>query len=331
VPKVSVLMPVYNTNPQYLRIAIESVLNQTYSDFELLICDDESKPYIKEIIDTYDDKRIKYLRNKKNLGAAGTRNKMIDNANGKYLALLDSDDFAYKNRLEKQVVFLDKNKNVGVCASFSTINNDTLLHNREFNSDEIEKHLMFSGNIICNSSVMLRKSVLDKNNIRYRTEYIPAEDYALYLDLINLTKFAMLPEVLCDYRSYPENISHTKEKFQKERAATAQLACIERYFNTKIPNKDVLINFFVLDIPKKSSDLINSVNYVCDLLKDDSKYRDEFYNLCKNCYRVMCYKNRSIGVQFKLLFSPLRKYFRQKFSWQFFCFITRGILGVFKR
>ena len=104
-PKVSVLTPIYNTKPEFLRECINSVLDQTFGDFEFLLCDDCSESYIRDIVESYNDPRIVYIRNQKNLGAAGSRNRLIDMANGDYLALLDSDDTMVETRLAKQVEF----------------------------------------------------------------------------------------------------------------------------------------------------------------------------------------------------------------------------------
>ena len=88
-PKVSVLMPVYKTNEKYLREAIESILNQTYKDFEFLILDDCPNDTRESIVKSYNDERIKYFKNEKNLGISGARNKLIDLSSGEYLAIIN--------------------------------------------------------------------------------------------------------------------------------------------------------------------------------------------------------------------------------------------------
>ena len=105
--KVSVLMPVYKTNEKFLREAIESILGQTFSDFEFLILDDCPEDDRESIVKSYDDKRIKYIKNEKNLGITPSRNKLIDMAEGEYLAVFDHDDISLPERFQKQVEFLD--------------------------------------------------------------------------------------------------------------------------------------------------------------------------------------------------------------------------------
>lgn len=116
--KVSVLMPVYKTKEEYLREAISSILNQTFTDFEFLILDDCPDDDREKIVKSYQDKRITYFKNEKNLGISASRNKLIDMAQGEYLAIFDHDDISMPTRLEKQVVYLDEHPEIGVVSSF---------------------------------------------------------------------------------------------------------------------------------------------------------------------------------------------------------------------
>ena len=104
--RVSVLMPVYRTNEEYLREAISSILAQTYSDFEFLILDDCPEDDRELIVKSYKDRRIKYLRNETNMGISESRNKLVDMARGEYLAVMDHDDVSLPERLEKQMLIL---------------------------------------------------------------------------------------------------------------------------------------------------------------------------------------------------------------------------------
>ena len=114
-PKVSVLMPVYNTKEAYLRTAIESILKQTFTDFEFLIMNDNSTDKnVEKVILSYKDPRISYSKNNKNLGISGARNKLVDMAHGEYLAIMDHDDESLPERFQKQVDFLDAHPDVGV-------------------------------------------------------------------------------------------------------------------------------------------------------------------------------------------------------------------------
>ena len=118
-PKISVMMIVYNAE-KFIREAIESILNQTFSDFEFIILDDHSTDNSYEIINEYAkrDNRILVLHNEKNLGIAESRTKCIKFAKGKYIAIADADDISIPTRLEKQLKYLEEHKEYGVVGSF---------------------------------------------------------------------------------------------------------------------------------------------------------------------------------------------------------------------
>ena len=205
-PKVSALMPVYNTNLAYLKETIESVLNQTFTDFEFLILNDSPQNLeLENFILEYakQDKRIKYFKNPRNLGISPSRNKLIDLAQGEFLAVIDHDDISVKERFEKEVAFLEANKEVGVVSG----NVYKLKNSKEWSPFktmlDIKICLMVQMCLIHPAS-MIRKSVL--GNIRYNELYSPCEDYKLWCDLIGKTEFANLDEVMIQYRNY-ENTS----------------------------------------------------------------------------------------------------------------------------
>ena len=111
--KVSVLMPVFNSE-KFIYQAIQSILDQTFQDFELIITDDGSTDNSLSIIETFNDKRIKLIKNTSNLGLTASRNDAINISNGEYIAFLDSDDISRQDRLEKQIAFLENNKEFGM-------------------------------------------------------------------------------------------------------------------------------------------------------------------------------------------------------------------------
>lgn len=220
-------MPVYNTKEQFLREAIQSILSQTYTDFEFLILNDSPENVeIKHIVESYKDKRIKYIENECHLGIAKSRNKLIDLAKGEYLAVFDHDDISLPTRLEKQIQYLDSNLDVALCGTkVKYIVSDK--ESTEPTSDRKIKIGLMGGNMLAHSSVMIRKSVLDEHNIRYEDRFSPAEDYALFCRLIPYTKFHNLnDEVLLYYRDHKENTSHLQK--EKMRQATASIWALVR-------------------------------------------------------------------------------------------------------
>lgn len=210
-PKVSVLMPVYKTPEAYLRTAIESILSQTFTDFEFLILDDCPTDTREQVVKSYADKRIKYAKNPQNMGISASRNKLIDMAKGEYLAVFDHDDISLPERLEKEAAYLDAHPKCGVvsCAKQNIIGSKVVVYPE--NNAEITRQLFVSCCVI-HSASMVRKSVLEANNIRYEEEYSPAEDYAMYCRLVGKTEFHNLPEVLFHYRNFAGNTTHLQKQ-----------------------------------------------------------------------------------------------------------------------
>ena len=211
-PRVSVLMPVYNTKPDQLREAMDSILSQTFTDFEFLILNDCSpNADVEEVVKSYTDPRIVYARNERNLGISGARNRLLDMAQGEYLAVMDHDDISLPERFAKQVAFLDAHPEVGIVGTLTRSMSSGKVKMRPTTDVEIKKMLMAHCNL-SHPSCMLRSSVLKKHNIRYEQMFSPAEDYSLFARLIPVTEFAILPEALFVYRDWVGNTSHTQAK-----------------------------------------------------------------------------------------------------------------------
>lgn len=206
-PRVSVLTPIYNTNPAHLRECIDSILNQTFKDFEFIIVNDspENKE-LDKIVSSYKDPRIKYFKNKKNIGISATRNRLLKLAKGEYLAIFDHDDISVPERLALEVEYLDNNPYVGVVSGwvqcFGTKND--VLKNPEKDID-IKVHLL-KNCYVAHTAAMIRKSVLTKNNIEYEEYYTPAEDYRLWARLMDVTHFYNFQKPLVYYRTH-ENMT----------------------------------------------------------------------------------------------------------------------------
>jgi len=213
-PLVSVLVPVFRPQESHLRQAIESVLGQTYANFELLLLDDCPDSPSEAIVRSYTDPRIRYAANERNLGISESRNRLIAMAKGEYLALLDHDDICLPTRLEKQVAYMQQHPETGVVSSqLHYIPKQTVSSYPEEDL-EIKMALMF-GCALPHTAAMIRRSVLDKASVHYEKEYSPAEDYRLWARLFPLTVFHNMQEALVEYRLYGGNTtSHTLGKMQ---------------------------------------------------------------------------------------------------------------------
>lgn len=228
-PKISALMPIYNTDQNCLKETIDSILAQTMTDFELLVLNDSPEnTEIERIVLSYKDKRIKYFKNEKNLGISQTRNKLLQLSNGEYLAVIDHDDISAPSRFEKEAYLLDKNPEIGVVGSWYRRLPDGKIKKRYLSNEQIRKDLTARCAILHPSS-MIRKSILEENNIAYEEAFSPAEDWALWVRLIGKTKFANIPEILLSYRDYVGNTS----KAQKQKMEQASLKVRELLLKTQ--------------------------------------------------------------------------------------------------
>lgn len=216
-PKVSVLTPIYNTKPEYLKECIESILGQTFTDFEFLILNDSpNNSKIEKIVKSYKDKRIKYYKNEKNMGISASRNKLLGLAKGEYIAIFDHDDISMPTRLEKQVNYLDNHSYVGVVGCNTLWIPKKSVMKYKTNNKEIKLALLH-GCAVPHSGAMIRKSVMIDNNIKWEAEYSPAEDYMLWIRLFDKTMFHNIPEILLKYRFIENNTSHLQEAKMQDR------------------------------------------------------------------------------------------------------------------
>ncbi len=217
-PKVSVLMPLYKTNESHLRESIQSILDQTFTDFELLLLDDCPEDDRSAVVASFSDARIRYEKNERNMGITPSRNKLIDMAQGEYLATMDHDDISLPERLEKQVAYLDAHPDVGVVAGFARMHgsNKTMCYPV---TDENIRISLLSGCALLHPASTIRKSVLLEHGIRYEERFSPCEDYALWCRLLPHTKFYNIPEIIFSYRSHPGNTSNQQAERMKAKGA----------------------------------------------------------------------------------------------------------------
>lgn len=207
-PKVSVLMPIYNTPLEHLRESVESILNQTYVDFEFVILNDSPDNIkIDHLILSYDDSRIKYLKNDINLGLEKSTNRLIDESVGKYIAIFDHDDISLPERLQKEVEYLDSYPKVGaVSAQFRLFGMQNFDTSNPLTSKDIRATLL-TASCVSHTTLMMRRSVLQKNNIRYEKDFFPASSYRIITRLALVTDIVNLPDVLLKYRIDGNNTS----------------------------------------------------------------------------------------------------------------------------
>lgn len=206
-PKISVIMPAYNAE-KYIAEAIDSILGQTYGDFEFIILNDCSKDRTEEIILSYTDPRIVYLKNEKNMGVAATLNRGLSAAKGEYIARMDADDISLSMRFEKQVAYLDENPKIAVLGcNVECFEGGKILSTGGSSSDPVQMRVdMFFACGLAHPSVMTRRAVIGELG-GYDPEFEGLEDYELWCRVLENHQITTLPEILLRYRVHNAQVT----------------------------------------------------------------------------------------------------------------------------
>ncbi|CAN5805585.1 hypothetical protein BH24BAC1_BH24BAC1_09320 [soil metagenome] len=226
-PPISIVMPVYNAE-KFLSAAIDSMLGQTFTDFEFLIIDDGSTDKGVAIIQTYADPRIRFYQNERNLGISQTLNKGIELAQSDLIARMDADDVSYPDRLQKQYDYLTLHPD---CALVSSLVRLVSEDGQVIREDEFEsKYFYYNLTFICwiyHPTVMYRRQAVREVG-SYAVPY--AEDFELFWQLSRRFKIYNLPEVLLDYRVTGQSLHQVLKKQEYHQAQMGQLLRNFRYY-----------------------------------------------------------------------------------------------------
>jgi glycosyltransferase involved in cell wall biosynthesis len=230
-PKVSIILPVYN-GEEFLRQAINSVLLQSFADWEMIIINDGSSDTSGSIIGSFvsKDSRIRQIVHERNLGLVASLNEGVAVSSGEYLARLDSDDFwSDPDKLARQAAYLDNNPQCGLVGTRAEMVDMAGKHLYDFKPPSDDKNIrkqILLRNCFIHSSILIRKNILQQAG-GYRVEDRHVEDYSLWLRMGKLAGFANLPEVSVVYRKNPSGITRTKNREQ----VRAALQLVEKFKN----------------------------------------------------------------------------------------------------
>lgn len=245
-PLISVIMPVYNPGV-FLVDAIESILNQTYKNFEFIIVDDASTDNSWKIIKSYakTDKRIKCFRNPINLGVSLTSNIAISKAKGKFIARMDSDDVSAPTRFQKQVKFLLKHPKTIIVGGQCTIIDESG-QTIGYKTFPLSPHsalldMLFWAVPIQQGYMMINRSLLPKNFVWYQANKTSAEEINLFFNLSRYGEFANLPENLYFYRQINNSLSHLNPKKTFYLTLQSRLQAVQNGFQPSF--KAWILNF----------------------------------------------------------------------------------------
>ncbi|MHB1316313.1 MAG: glycosyltransferase family 2 protein [Minisyncoccota bacterium] len=216
---VSVIMAVYNGD-KFLHETIKSILSQSFSNFEYIIVDDASTDNTSKIIKSYNDDRIIYIRNEKNVGQTVSRNIAISKAIGKYIVQTDADDISLQKRIEKQVEFMETNPDISISGtwvrSIGKGKNYVIRHLTD--PEEIKVNLLFRTSIT-HSTLIIRRDFFIEHSLYYR-EFpdgkVYGEDFELYVRVSRIGKISNLPKILVLYRRHENQVTHSNIEIQYE-------------------------------------------------------------------------------------------------------------------
>ena len=204
-PEISVLMPVFN-GEKYLAEAVDSILSQTFTDFEFIIINDGSTDATSDILAGYSDKRIKLVSLEQE-GLIYCLNKGLELSAGKYVARMDSGDVSCPGRLQAQYSFMESHPEIGICgANFKEFLNNKIRYTSKLPANDTDiRAQMFAHPAFCPPTVMMRKDVLKESGLKYDEDFFGAEDYLLWTKLLDYTQGAIIPQVLLYHRIQATN------------------------------------------------------------------------------------------------------------------------------
>lgn len=239
-PLVTVLMPVFNC-AKYLDEAIQSVLNQTFNNFELLIINDGSTDKSANLVKKYKDRRIRFVNNKKHQGLVSVLNQGLRLVRGKYLARMDGDDISVTIRLEKQVKFMDTHPQIDICGTWFEVfgpDSHRRVYTRPLDPVTCKASLLFT-DPVCHASAIMRTAILKRYHLRFDPNFRHLEDYEFFNRAAAYLNFGNIGEVLYLYRYHDKRTGEVykrEQKYQMKRVIKIYLkklgiASPEKYIN----------------------------------------------------------------------------------------------------
>lgn len=262
---ISVLMTVYN-GEKYLNESIESILNQSFTDFEFIIVNDGSTDKSREIIESYKDTRIILINNNTNRGLIESLNIGLNTARGRYIARLDHDDIALPERLSTQYDFMEKNREIDVVGSWTECidekgNNLKISRN---NTDPLAiKYDFLFNNIMFHSSIFFRSDVV-VNNGGYSKEFIHSEDYEMYSRPGKELRCANIPKVLFKLRLHNSSItgSNNTQPTVYKNALNIVFRNINQYIKLSREEFDSVLEIMIIKKPSKNTAIISLIRSI---------------------------------------------------------------------
>jgi glycosyltransferase involved in cell wall biosynthesis len=243
-------MPVHN-GAQYLRESVESILGQTFRDFELLVINDGSTDDTADIVASFGDPRIRLLHNETNLGLIATLNRGLDESRGDFIARMDHDDVSLPQRLERLLQFFTAHPSVGICGSsyipFGQADLSSFRGRCPTDPARIHAALLFNSPL-GHPTVMMRRAALERHGLRYRQDFVHAEDYDLWARAADCFPIANVPDRLLRYRVHPGQVTYQHGERQRESAGRVRREQL-RKLGVEADERQLRLNDFLCGAP----------------------------------------------------------------------------------
>lgn len=285
---VSVLMSVYNEPKDWIDVAINSILCQTYSNIEFIIVNDAPERLLnKRILAEYQraDNRIVIVHNEQNIGLAKSLNKALYMARGEFVARMDADDYSFPNRLEVQIDFFRNNSDIIACGTFANLFiDDKIIDQIKLPIDMPDIYFQsFTSVIAVHPTLMICKNKLLEFNIKYDESFILSQDYKLELDILQYGKIKNIPRVLLNYRNSLSGKNKNHLAYSNYYGNMNRRIAIDRFYNKygieKLPQNISLKN------------IKDNYEYETEIISNIKMNRDELYlfKISMNCIRRVLY------------------------------------------
>ena len=309
-PKISVVMSVYN-GEKWLNEAIDSILNQTFKDFEFIIINDGSNDRTYEILNSYNDKRLRIINHKSNRGLITRLNEGLDQSNGKYVARMDADDISLPERFKIQIDFLESNPDIGICGTslnvfYSSSKKDNWMPPTDH--DSIMCKMLFV-NVIYHPTVMMRSSLLNEYSLQYDKNMKHVEDYDFWVRCGEKFKLTNINNVLVKRRMHNNRIGIIYKKLQLEGSNQIRINQLKKL--NIIPSKSEVITHQRIAINQQNlekSQLVSCRDWINKLHSSNNDTMiypfDKFSKTLCDMWSDLCFSSTRFGIwSLQLFFS----------------------------
>lgn len=318
-PRVSVILPVYNEDEKNLREAISSLLNQTFKDFELIIINDGSNNNSEQVIQSYNDERIIYLKNEENMGIVPSLNRGLDISRGEYIVRMDSDDISREIRLEVQVKYMDEHPEIIAAGSFANRIPQPLRYEGPTTAHNTRTFTRYITNCIMHPTMIIRNKILKENNIKYDASYIHTEDYDLCNRLLKHGEIVNIPETLLLHRTHPKSITSKNSYIQMKYAVKILMNNIIEDFGEGDADKlKIILDKFMNNQSITLREYLTADAFIYRVVKRlydiiDPQYHSNIVEVYANLRRCFVYQAvPSEGLLCVILFSKVNKILKLK-------------------